>query len=354
MAASPFFTKAMMTNQRRKVLVVGVGSIGQRHARLCRERVDLSVELCDSRAESLEAARRNLGDVACWTDLHEALDQAPHVVIVATPHDQHERVVTRALAAGAHVLCEKPMAHELASARRMLDAAAAHSRVLRIAFMMRFHPGVRRIRELLHNGTLGAAICARYSVGSYITLENSVSRHQETTFGAAVMDYSHGIDLVGWLLQRQPLGAYARGIQAGNVEFTSSPNLLSAILDYEDGLLSELHIDYLTKPQANTLEVIGDAASASLDFESRIVTVRHRQSNELIHEAFAGPRDDIYRAQLTSFLRGIDGQTDELTTPSEGLQSVACSDAIISSLKTGARVEIPHFLHPTKNLPDPK
>lgn len=119
-------------------------------------------------------------------------------------------------------------------------------------------------------------------------------------------------------------------------------------------MLSELHIDYLTKPQANTLEVIGDAASVSLDFESRIVTVRHRQSNELIHEAFAGPRDDIYRAQLTSFLSGIDGQPDELTTPSEGLQSVACSDAIISSLKTGARVEIKHFLHPTNNPKDRK
>ena len=354
MAASRFFIEAMLANQIRKVLVVGVGSIGQRHARLCREREDLSVELCDSRAESLKAARRNLGDVVCRTDLREALDQAPHVVIVATPHDQHERVTTSALATGAHVLCEKPMAHEVASARRMLDAAQAHARVLRIAFMMRFHPGVRRIRELVYNGTLGTVNCARYSVGSYITLENSVSRYQQNTFGAAVMDYSHGIDLVGWLLERQPLGAYARGIQAGNVEFTSSPNLLSAILDYEDALLSELHIDYLTKPQANTLQVIGDAASASLDFGSWSLTVRHRESNKLIHEAFDESMDNIYRAQLSCFLGAIDGQSDDLTTPSEGLQSVACSDAIISSLRTGGRVEVQHFDNSPENQKDRK
>lgn len=330
----------MMTNRRRKVLVVGVGSIGQRHARLCRERSELSVEICDSRTESLETARHNLGEVVCWADLHEALAQAPDIVIVATPHDQHGLVTILALAAGADVLCEKPMAHDLASAKQMLDAASATSKLLRIAFMMRFHPGVRRIRELINNGTLGAPVFARYSVGSYITLENSVSRYQQHTFGAAVMDYAHGIDLIGWLLQRQPRGAYARGIQAGKVEFTSPPNVLSAILDYEDAFLSELHIDYLTKPQANTLEVLGDAASASLDFGSRSLTVRHRGSSELIHEAVDVSQDEIYREQLSGFLSAIDGQADELTTPGEGLQSVACSDAIIRSLKTGIRVQV--------------
>jgi len=325
------------------VLVVGLGSIGQRHARLCRERRELSVEICDNRAESLETARRNLGDVVCWSDLHEALAQAPDIVIVATPHDQHERVAVQALEAGAHVLCEKPMAHGIDSARRMYEAHGLGSRILRIAFMLRFHPGVRRLRDWLREGALGTPAFARYAVGSYITLENSISRYQQKTFGAAVMDYAHGIDLIGWLIEQPPCGAYARGVQAGNVEFTSSPNVLSVILEYEGAFQSELHIDYLTKPQANTLEIIGDAAAASLDFGSGSLILRRRNANDLLEETVSPERDDIYRTQLAGFLDAVDGRPDELATPLEGLQSVACADVIIRSLTSGQREPVTNF-----------
>jgi len=202
---------------------------------------------------------------------------------------------------------------------------------------LRFHPGVRRVRELLREGALGTPAFARYAVGSYITLENSISRYQQTTFGAAVMDYAHGIDLIARLVERSPQGAYARGVQAGAVEFTSSPNVLSAILDYEGAFQSELHIDYLTKPQATTLEVIGGATCASLDFGSGSLILRRRNANDLLEESVSPERDDIYRTQLAGFLDAVDGRSDELATPLEGLQSVACADAIIRSLTSGQR-----------------
>lgn len=329
-----------MTNPRRKkVLVVGVGSIGLRHARLCQERKDLAVEICDLHHGNLDAARAKLGELVCWSDLDAAMEQKPDLVIVATPHDQHERVTVQALEAGAHVLCEKPMAHEMDSATRMLEAhrLGLGSPILRIAFMLRFHPGVRRIRDWIRDGVLGTPAFARYAVGSYITLENSISRYQKNTFGAAVMDYAHGIDLIAWLIEQPPSGAYARGVQAGDVEFTSSPNVLSAILDYQGAFQSELHIDYLTKPQSNSLEIIGDVASASLDFGSGSLILRRRNDNDLLEETVSTQRDDIYQVQLAGFLDAIDGRPDDLATPLEGLQSVAAADAIIRSLTSGQR-----------------
>ena len=91
----------------RRILVVGTGSIGLRHARLCKERPDLRVEVCDTRTEGLDEARKVLGEAPVWADLTAALASKPDLVIVATPHDTHQPIASAAMRAGAHILSAK-------------------------------------------------------------------------------------------------------------------------------------------------------------------------------------------------------------------------------------------------------
>lgn len=324
-------------NAPQKVLVVGTGSIGLRHARLCKERADLTVECCDSRAAGLEEARSTLGDVRCWSSLDDALAAAPDIVVVATPHEYHEPVAVAAMKAGAHVLCEKPMSHTAQAAAHMLRVQRETGRVLRIGYNMHFHPAVRRLKQLVDDGTVGTPALARYVVGSYFTLECSRSRHQRDLFGAIIMDYAHGLDLLLWLLKRTPAGVYARGIQAGNVELTSNPNVLSAIFDYKEPLLSEVQINYLTKPQSDVIEVIGDEAMASIVVSTSEVTVRHRKMDTTTRETLPYERDDMYRAQIQGLLDTIAGNPADMTDGILGAASVDLSDAILKSVSSGQR-----------------
>ncbi len=329
-----------MSNTQRTVLVVGTGSIGLRHARLCRERGDLVVECCDSRSEGLDEARRVLGEVRCWQNLDEALAAGPDIVIAATPHDQHEVVSIAAMRAGCHVLCEKPMSHDVASAHRMLAAQQETGRILRIGYNMHFHPAMMRLQQLIAGGSLGTPAVARYVVGSYFTLECSRSRHQRDLFGAIIMDYAHGIDALRWLLKGTPAGVYARGIQAGNVELTSNPNALSAIVDYTAPLLAEIQINYLTKPQADLVEVVGDLATVSVVLSASEVTIRHRIRDEITKETLPYERDDMYRRQIQALLDVIDGRPADMTTGEQGAEAVAVADAILASLRSGKREAI--------------
>lgn len=326
-----------MSRSPKKVLVVGTGSIGLRHARLCKERADLVVECCDSRAAGLGEARSTLGDVRCWSSLDEALAASPDIVVVATPHEYHEPVAVAAMKAGAHVLCEKPMSHTAEAAAHMLRVQRETDRVLRIGYNMHFHPAVRRLKQLVDDGTVGTPALARYVVGSYFTLECSRSRHQRDLFGAIIMDYAHGLDLLLWLLKHKPTGVYARGIQAGNVELTSNPNVLSAIFDYKQPLLSEVQINYLTKPQSDVIEVIGDEAMASIVVSTSEVTVRHRKKDTTTKETLPYERDDMYRAQIQGLLDTIAGSPADMTDGILGAASVDLSDAILKSVRSGLR-----------------
>lgn len=326
-----------MSSSQKKVLVVGTGSIGLRHARLCKERSDLIVGCCDSRQAGLDEARETLGDVECWNSLDAALSAKPDIVVVATPHEHHEPVAVAAMKAGAHVLCEKPMSHSAEAAAHMQRVQQETGRVLRVGYNMHFHPVMRRLKQLVDAGTLGTPALARYVVGSYFTLECSRSRHQRDLFGAIIMDYAHGLDLLLWLLKRKPLGVYARGIQAGNVELTSNPNVMSSIFDYDVPLLAEVQINYLTKPQSDLVEVIGDEAMASVVISTCEVTVRHRAKDTTTRETLPYERDDMYRAQIQGLLDTIDGKPVDMTDGILGASSVALADAVLKSLRTGTR-----------------
>src|SRR5437764_461349 len=93
----------------RRVVVVGLGSIGRRHVRLLCERPDVKVEVVDPSADAVQQARQELGSLPAHTSLEEALATGPDVVWLATPTALHAEQAMAALKAGSHVFCEKPM-----------------------------------------------------------------------------------------------------------------------------------------------------------------------------------------------------------------------------------------------------
>ncbi len=321
----------------RRILVVGTGSIGLRHARLCKERPDLRVEVCDTRSEGLEEARKVLGETPVWADLTVALASRPDLVIVATPHDTHQPIASAAMRAGAHVLCEKPMTDTLEAALKLVADQQETGRVLRVGFMLHFHPGMLRLRALVTEGVLGQILQMRYSVGSYITLENSRSRYQQSVFGAIMMDYVHGVDLGLWLTGRAPAGAYARGIQAGRLDLSSNPNVISVVLDHAEPLLFEVHVNYVAKPSFSCFEILGDRGWARFDFLGNRIEVGNPAKEVPATETIVVERDDLYREQIRVFLDAVEGKPDDLTTAGQGLRSVAAVEAILASLRSGKR-----------------
>ncbi len=164
-----------------RVGVVGCGGAGSEHARAYRGltgRVEL-VGVCDVQRE--RAAR--LAD-AVGTRAYAALDdllatERPDVVSVCTAEYAHTEPVLAALAAGCHVLCEKPLAATVDDARRMVRAAGVAGKVLGVDYNYRHMPAFRGLREELARGTLGEPVLAQVSAHAFC--------------------YHHALDLVRFL-----------------------------------------------------------------------------------------------------------------------------------------------------------
>jgi predicted dehydrogenase len=119
------------------------------------DRVDL-VAVCDVLPERAQAAAQRFGARRCYTDHRELLaDQEVSLVDVCTPTDTHLALSLEAIAAGKHVLCEKPLARDAGDAFRAARAAAERKVRTKIGFTFRYSPALRQVKTWIEDGALG-------------------------------------------------------------------------------------------------------------------------------------------------------------------------------------------------------
>jgi UDP-N-acetyl-2-amino-2-deoxyglucuronate dehydrogenase len=190
-----------------RAAIIGCGVIGPTHAKALS--LDGRAELvlaCDTNV----AAAARLGAKRTSTDWRDALDPTIDLVCVATPHHLHAEQVVAALAAGKHVLCEKPLATTPDDVRRMVEAAALAEKrgvVASGVFQHRFSPLGRRLHELVRGGDFGPVETAEMSVKCTRTEKYYASgpwrgRWDGEGGGLMINQAIHTLDLMNWFCGR--------------------------------------------------------------------------------------------------------------------------------------------------------
>jgi predicted dehydrogenase len=138
-----------------------------------------------------------------YSDWHEMLDaEQPDLVSVCLPNALHRDVTIGALEAGAHVLCEKPLATSVAEAHEMFDAARKAGRVLMAAQLYRYEPPVRAIKRVVESGALGEIYHVEVDAMRRLGIPTWGMFHQKSaSVGGAMFDIGvHMLDQAIWLI----------------------------------------------------------------------------------------------------------------------------------------------------------
>jgi predicted dehydrogenase len=239
------------------IAVVGSGYWGINHVRVFARAADARVAwICDLDERALARASAIAPGARTTTAFARVLDDpAVHGVVIATPAVTHADLAVQALAAGKHVLVEKPLALSVADAERIEAAARAAGRTLVVGHLMLFHPAVVRLRELLRGGTLGGL---RYLHATRVNLGRL--RHDENalwSFGphdVAMIDHLVGGEL--------PVSVSARGaayLQPG-IE-----DVVFATLRFADGVMAHVHLSWLDPRKERRLTLVCSEKMAELD-----------------------------------------------------------------------------------------
>lgn len=335
----------MATGGMIRVAVVGLGSIGRRHARLLSERDDVALTICDTvdefRAETRTTLQRPAAEVP---DLAAALDAGQDAVVIATPNHLHVPMGVEAIAAGADLIAEKPLAERPDEARRLVAAARGAGRFLQVGYMLRYDRGLRLLADWVRAGDLGGIVGGRAMIGTYVTLLNARSPYRLEQPNALAVDYTHEIDFIRWIFG-DVVGVTAAAATNGNLELRPEPNLLQMILRTVTGALVQVHMDYVQFPQRRILEVYGDRGTASYDFMTgeirRFVSGReHRWTSHDIAPT-TDRIDELFRLQRDSFLDHRCRGVEPIVTGEDGVRALEVAEAAVNAAATGAWIDLP-------------
>jgi predicted dehydrogenase len=183
--------------------LIGCGRVAQRHAEQIHTHAEL-VSVCDIVPDKAHELAKRYGALA-YTSIDEWLGGNPaiEVAVICTPNGLHAEHTIRALNAGLHVICEKPMALTSADCRAMIHAAGQRERKLFIVKQNRFNPPVVAVKRLVDGGRLGKL----YSIQLSCFWNRGASYYADAWRGTWQLDggtlftqFSHFIDLLLWMV----------------------------------------------------------------------------------------------------------------------------------------------------------
>jgi predicted dehydrogenase len=322
-----------------RVGVVGLGYWGPNLARNFAQLPEAELTwCCDADQARRDHFAAQFPDARMTGRLDDLLcDDALDAVVIATPVPSHHALAKAALEAGKHVFVEKPLAWTVAEARELERLAGERGRTLMVGHLLRFHPGVVKLRELIEAGELGDVL---YVYGNRQNL--GVIREDENALWSLGV---HDISVVLYLLGGRPVEVSARG------ECYVRPGVEDVVFGYlklAGGQVGHLHLSWLDPHKMRKMTVVGSKRMAVFDDmeADRKVTVYDKgpvktapgkistHTGDITIPAIS--REEPLRIECRAFVEAVrSGDPSHAANAAEGVAVVEVLEAMQRSLEQG-------------------
>ncbi len=253
-----------------RILVCGVGSVGERHIR---NLLTLGYEnIAVYRARELPFRDLNLSP-QIYTDLGKALtDFAPTVTFVTNPTALHIPVALEAARANSHLFIEKPISHNLEGIEELSRELEANQCQAMVGYMLRFHPFFKQVKAWLdegESGTLGRPIFLRTTWGEHLPDWHPWEDYRlgyaanSSMGGGPSLTLSHDLDILVWLFGA-PTSLCGLPNSSSPLEINVEHSI-DILLRFNQGVTANVHLDYCQRPPTRAWEIMCSHGHVQID-----------------------------------------------------------------------------------------
>jgi UDP-N-acetylglucosamine 3-dehydrogenase len=331
-----------VSREQLRAGLIGLGAMGRNHARVLAnlDGVDL-VGIVDPSPGSRDAAQGR----PVFASVAELLAHGIDYAVVACPTSLHEAVGLQLADAGVNALIEKPLAHSVEAARRLVDAFELHGLVAGVGHIERFNPAVQNLRLRLELGELG-------DVFQVVTRRQGPFPQRIDDVGVVKDLATHDIDLTSWVTGQDYVSVAARTLsKSGNVH----EDMVAVVGQLTDGTIVSHLVNWLSPLKERYTAVTGergcfvaDTLSADLTFYSNgampseweaVRAFRGVSEGDMIR--FAIPKREPLLVEHELFRDAVAGASNDIVTLGQGLRTVEISAALLESVHCGIAVPAP-------------
>jgi predicted dehydrogenase len=312
----------MKKNLPLKVGVIGFGSIGKRH---CENLMRLGITNITLYREKGKGNGKDLKEVYCFD---EFLLGNFDFVVLSNPTAYHFTFLEKLIPLQINLFVEKPIAASNHEYKKLRALFKDYKAIGMTAYNLRFHPCVKKVKEILDNKTLGNTFSGRFFVGQYLPdwhpesdYKTSYSSSAELG-GGVVLDLIHEIDLAQYLCGNAKKDFHSIVGKVSDLKIETE-DLAEIHYRSTNNSIVSIHLDYLVKGYSRYFEMVCEKGRIYCDlFKNEIQLIADR--NEIIDSySFSGyNRNDMYLSMMEYFVKNIEENTIPVPSLKDGLTSL--------------------------------
>ncbi len=323
-----------------RVGVIGVGSMGQNHARILSDMGALA-GVADIAPEAARTVGERYG-VKAYTSFEELLKSDVQAVVVVTPTVTHERIAGEAIHMGKHVLLEKPMTGSSRSLKGLVGLARKKQVVLAGGFTERHNPVVAFAKQSLWSGQFGELITAATR-----RVSSMPSRIRDI---GVVMDLGvHDIDVVQHVVGARARSVYALGGKGHGMKYEDHANIL---IDFAGGASGFVEVNWLTPMKVRKLALTCSKNFVEVDYMEQSALVAsstfkpveagnlYKVPLEFDLRRIALKKEEPLKRELNDFLEAAEKGQEPLVTGESAIETLKIAEAALKSIELGRKVTV--------------
>jgi len=325
-----------------KIIVVGCGSIGQRHLknlRLLGVIVLVAVDLDQKRLKNL---KKEIPNLKTYTNLDDALKQESPIDagFVCTPTSLHIPVATKLAKAKLNLFIEKPLSHNLKGVDNLQKIVKKNKLITMMGMNYRFHPGLKLIKKMIDGNKIGKVYSIVGFGGHYLPgwHPNTDYRKEYTAKkklgGGVLLTSMHGLDYLRWLAG-EPKWFWGHMDKVSNLEIDTD-DMAFAFFETDRGIKVFMYTDFLQRAPQHRLDVVGEKGNIKWDFFENKVNIYDSAKKNWISHKYKFEVNDMYVEEFQHFLDCLRKKTKTKIDINDGLMTLNLAFSIKKSSKNGS------------------
>lgn len=298
-------------NKESLILIIGAGSIGERHIRNLWQFGYRNMIVFRQR----NLPFREIGEAQVTVSLNwdEVINKKPFAAFICTPTSQHLEQVKNCLQNNMHVFVEKPLSHNLENIEELKSIASNSIKLLQIGFMMRFHPLILKVKNYIEDKTFGNLISTVSHWGSYLPDWHPWENYKESYAankslgGGVALTLCHDIDVAIWL-SGSAVKKFETIKSHSNELDINAESVADIKINFESGVISNIHLNYLDNPPIRKYTWQFENANLELNYFANRLSINPEQNigavQEIKLESF--DRNQMFLAEINSFFNNIE------------------------------------------------
>lgn len=322
-----------------RILVIGVGSIGERHLRCFINTNRAECGICELNNEIRDSISARYKVQESFDSLKNALKNKWDAAVIATPAHTHISIALQLAAAGVSLFIEKPLSTTLKGLKELIELTEESRMVVAVAYIYRAHPGIAAMRQAIQGGRFGRPVQIISASGCNFPFNRPAYRDiyyaDRGQGGGAIQDaLTHIVNTAEWLVGPiDKLAADAAHQVLDGVEVEDTVNMICRHGD----VMGSYSLNQYQDPNEMSITVVCQKGTLRFELhENRWRWITDPTGTWHNEEIPHMERDDWFVIQANTFLDSLEGKSLPLCTLREGCQTLKVNLAALASANEGA------------------